>query len=768
MTAVAVWFEDVCAALRARPRHLLLAALTLGLLLGPFDRRLTLAAALGVLFAAVGVVRRPPLALALAVFTIGGSVLAHARLATLDVTRLRSLVGHELDARATVVERPRTLRFGGWSAAAVLVASRGAGERIVLRSRRDVPRPRVDVGDELHVRGLVEALAPWEGYQRVCGAHAAVVPRLARPTGHRRGGAAGAVDGVRRAAEGALLAGLPVAQAALARGMVLGQDDSLDDRTRADFRRSGLAHLLAASGQNVTLLAIVAAAVLGVLGLGLRGRLLGALALVALYVPLAGAGPSIVRAGVMGAAGLVAGLAGRPGSRAYALLLAAGITLALNPRSSADVGWQLSFAAVVAIGLLAGRWRDALQRRSVPRAVAETAGVSAAATVGTAPLMALHFGQLSLVSLPANLLAAPAVAPVVWLGSGAALLGQLGDGALGHTALHLATLLDAVAAFPLGFVGWVAHVAASVPGATAAVSVGGPLALAAIYGALGGLVASRRLRLLAVGAAAALVALAAWSRLHPPGPPSALTISFLDIGQGDATLVQHAGRSVLIDTGPPDGPILDRLRSAGVRRLDLLVLTHAQSDHEGAAPAILASLPVGAVLDGGLGRRSAERAAIERAERREAAREIVPDAGESLRMGPLALDVLWPHRADTADPAADDPNARAVVARLHDGAFDMLLTADAESSVTLPLDLSAVDVLKVAHHGSADPGLPQLLARLRPSVAAIEVGRHNSYGHPSPSTLRALRVVPNLVRTDRDGTVRLTVTGDRMELRTHA
>jgi competence protein ComEC len=88
--------------------------------------------------------------------------------------------------------------------------------------------------------------------------------------------------------------------------------------------------------------------------------------------------------------------------------------------------------------------------------------------------------------------------------------------------------------------------------------------------------------------------------------------------------------------------------------------------------------------------------------------------------------------------------------------------------VTLPLGLPPVDVLKVAHHGSADPGLRALLDRLHPAVAAIEVGAHNPYGHPSPSTIAALRSVPRVVRTDRDGTVRLTVRDGRMLVSTHA
>ncbi|HST42411.1 MAG TPA: ComEC/Rec2 family competence protein, partial [Conexibacter sp.] len=221
-------------------------------------------------------------------------------------------------------------------------------------------------------------------------------------------------------------------------------------------------------------------------GLGLRPRLAAALALIALYVPLAGAGPSIQRAGVMGAATTVAALAGRAASRWYALLLAAAATLALNPRASGDPGWQLSFAAVVAIALVTPAVSARLRRRRLPAPVADAVAMSLAATLGTAPLLAFHFEQLSLVSLPANLLAAPAVAPIMWLGMLAAALGQL--------AAPLALPLNTVNACLLGYVGAVAHEAASLRHASVRVALGGPLALAALYAAAALLIALLRRR----------------------------------------------------------------------------------------------------------------------------------------------------------------------------------------------------------------------------------------------------------------------------------
>jgi competence protein ComEC len=266
----------------------------------------------------------------------------------------------------------------------------------------------------------------------------------------------------------------------------------------------------------------------------------------------------------------------------------------------------------------------------------------------------------------------------------------------------------------------------------------------------------RRCPRAALPALAALLVAGVALGAHAPVAPARLTISALDVGQGDATLIQHAGHAVLVDTGPPDGPILARLREAGVTGLDVLVITHAQSDHEGGAAAVLAAHPVRLVLDGRDGHRTPDGDRFAAVARARGVRLAAPASGQRIRAGPIELDVLSPAPEPRALHADDDPNQRAIVAEVRDGAFRMLLTADAESDVLAGLPLEPVDVLKVSHHGSADAGLPALLARLRPRAAIVEVGRHNSYGHPAPATIAALRaVVPRVYRTDEDGTVRL-------------
>jgi competence protein ComEC len=375
-------------------------------------------------------------------------------------------------------------------------------------------------------------------------------------------------------------------------------------------------------------------------------------------------------------------------------------------------------------------------------------------------LMALHFEQVSLASLPANLVAAPAVAPVMWLGMGSIALAQVSPALCGP--------LNALNGSLLAYLEWIAHVAAQPPAAALPVRIGGAAGLAVAYVGLAAVLGlagrawhragsqRRRLALPAAVGASVVVAVVLAASQRDPVPPRAgeLVVSFLDIGQGDATLLQRDGASMLVDTGPPGGPILRRLAEAGVRRLDALLLTHAQTDHEGMALAVIRAYHPRLVFDGGAGWPTP----VQRALPATGARTIAAHAGQELTLGGVHVRLLWPPPPSPGWRPEGDPNGRAVVALASVGSFDLLLTADAESDVTGVLDLPDIDALKVAHHGSADPGLPALLARTRPEFAAIEVGRRNAYGHPAPSALAALRAaVPQVVRTDRDGTVRLHV-----------
>jgi competence protein ComEC len=744
------WLGTARGEVRVRPMHMAIGALVVGLAAGPRAPLAVLAALVVCPFLA----GRAGRALLLAVALLGGALLADARLAALDRTALAAGLGHATTARVWLLEPSRARGFGGRSAVVRL-----GRERVMVRTSRRVAWPRVRVGQELAVDGVLEPLRPADAWLRPRNVHAVLIADRLVATGRARGGIAGVLDRVRRRAEAALERGVPPPQAALLRGMVLGEDDALPDTMREDFQTSGLAHLVAASGQNVMLLCALVFALSAAIGLGLRARLVLALGLIALYVPLAGAGPSIQRAGVMGAAGVTAALAGRPASRWYALLLAAAVTLGLNPRADEEPGWQMSFAAVAAIMLLAAPLGDGLRRRGMPTGVAEAIALTVAATIGTAPLIALHFDRTSIVSLPANVLAAPAVAPVMWLGMAAATTGQIGAWA--------GAPFTALAGYPVAFVSWVGAAAAHLPHAAVVVSpwVVGAACVVAAAAILAP--AARRRSSVAVAALVAAVVWALHAPSRPPGAPMGLRVTFLDIGQGDATLIQDRRTAILVDTGPPDGGIVGRLRRAGVGRLDLLVVTHAQADHEGGAAAVVRAMPVELLLDGRDGVREPLGLRMAAEARRRRVRIAAPAAGQTLHAGRIVLRILSPAPEPAEAHVDEDPNQRAIVAEARVGRFRMLLTADAESDVLSTLDLQPVTVLKVSHHGSADPGLGALLERLRPRIAAIEVGAHNTYGHPVAATLQALRAAGAAVyRTDVDGTVRLEERDGRLVVAT--
>ena len=565
---------------------------------------------------------------------------------------------------------------------------------------------------------------------------------------------------IRQRGSAGLGEGMPAREAALTRGFVLGEDDQIDEKTEEDFRRAGLSHLLAVSGQNVTLLALLAMPLLGALGIPLRERLVWVLALIAVYVPVAGAGPSIQRAGVMGALGLLATLGGRRASRLYALTVAAVVTLAIDPGIAGDVGWQLSFAAVLGILLLASPLRErllgALGRGRWRRALAEGVAVTVAATLATAPLIAFHFETLSTTTLVANVLALPAVAPAMWLGMCAAALAQL-------PGVPLAPL-NGLDALLLAYVAQVAEWCAAPGWAELEVHLDGRGLAAAYLGLGAGVLACWRWPR-AVGALVA-VGLACWLPLPRPGgaaaepPVRGLRVEVLDVGQGDAILLQPAGApAVLVDGGPPGDGLARKLSEAGVDRLGAAIVTHDQSDHAGGIEELLGAFPVDRLLFARLRRGLLARATAAGADSQQIA------AGSELRVGALRLQVLWPPRELlTAATAGEDPNQLALVLEARWRDFSMLLTADAEAEA-VPLELGPVDVLKVAHHGSDDAGLPSLLERARPRLAVISVGRDNPYGHPTAGTLATLRShgVPTL-RTDESGDITIEVGPHSMHL----
>jgi competence protein ComEC len=618
--------------------------------------------------------------------------------------------------------------------------------------------------------------------------------------------AAGVLESVRRGSGRALATALPEPEAGLAAGILVGLRDEVDRRVAAAFTTAGVSHVVAISGWNI---AIVAAAAASMLRRTSRRRRSVAIVLaIVAYTAFAGASPSVVRAAAMAAVVLVARESGRPGRAAAALGAGVAILLVADPGLVADAGFQLSVLATAGLLAWATPLRDALDRRlggRLPGWLVETLALSLAAQLATLPVVLAAFGRLSLIAPVANLAVAPLVPPTMALGAvalGGGWLAELGAPAAIGTLLGLPAwaflrlliaVVDVSAAIPFASVEvtppWdvvLASLAAIVAlGLTPAVRprLGSALGESRRRGptrvpasrepALPDAPAirptghgpprrpSRASRVAAVllAASVAAVGLAAVHR-----PDGRVRVTVLDVGQGDAILVEgERGGRLLVDGGPDPQRLLvalDAQLPPWDRRLDLVVLTHPHEDHVAGLPAVLDRYRVGRVFEPGMrGPGPSYAAWTERL-----ATLGLPSGrlrtGDRFALDGIRFSVLWPDRGAVPEAPPDEGRAvnRASIVLLGIvGSGRFLLTGDAEDDVDEALverGLPRVDVLKVAHHGSRTATSEQLLGALRPAIAIVSTGEGNTYGHPAPPTLERIAAGgTRLFRTDRDGTV---------------
>jgi len=548
----------------------------------------------------------------------------------------------------------------------------------------------------------------------------------------------------------------PPREAGLLLGLALGDDSMLDAVVERDFRASGLSHLLVVSGGNVAMVLIPVLALGGALRLSRWPRFALGFGTVAFFVVLTGAEPSVMRAGVMAGLALIGVLLGRPRSSGSVLAGAVVALVTLDPALVWSVGFQLSVAATAGMVALATPFAERL--RLFPRPLAMAAGATLAAQVGVTPVLLFWFHEVPLSTILANILAFPVVAPSLLLGllaAGASLfvepLGRLLAGLALVPMRYLEAVADRLARAPMP---WITG------GGMATLVVG---VLAAVVLAWW-LRSGRRLPRAAIAGVLALAPLVVWTSATAAGPPAALTIRFIDVGQGDAALLTSpGGAAILVDGGPDPAIVATELVSLGVRRLDLMVATHPHADHIVGLPAVLARMPVGLFLEPGCPDDSPDHAELLEAARAEGASIRVPRAGEVLWVGDIRVEVLAP----TAcwDGTESDPNNDSIVLLASIGQDTVLLTGDVEIPAQEALLEAGVpleaDVFKVPHHGGAT-SVPEFFAAVDPEIAVVSTGQPNPYGHPTPEALSWLRATgTRIFRTDLAGDVVVTFEGGR-------
>ena len=544
----------------------------------------------------------------------------------------------------------------------------------------------------------------------------------------------------------------PAPERVLVPALVDGDDVGLDPAVADDFRATGLTHLLAVSGTNLTL--VVGSLLWLARGAGVRGRwllLVGAAGIVG-FVLLARTEPSVLRAAVMGSVALVA--LGTDGARRGPRTLGVAVTglLLVQPGLAVSAGFALSVLATAGIMLLAPGWRDAMARW-MPRWLAEAVAVPAAAQLACTPVVAGISGQVSLVAVAANLLAAPVVGPATVVG--------LAGGLVGLVAPPVGRLLGTVATWCVGWIVAVAERGAALPAAAVDWGTGVvPLTVLTALSLLLAVLAPRLLeRPLPTIALCLVTGVAVVGRLPSTSfAPAGWVLVVCDVGQGDA-LVLRAGEAsaVVVDVGPDPVAVDTCLTDLGVEHVPLVVLTHFHADHVEGLAGVLEGRQVDRVVTSPLLDPPEAVAAVSGLVAAAGAEAGVASYAAAERVGEVTLQSLAPVDSAPREGPGDGSTAndQSVVLLAEVGGVRVLLPGDLEppgqAALARALPDLAVDVLKVPHHGSRHQDL-DLLTGLGAELALVPVGADNDYGHPDPGLLAALEASgARVLRTDTDG-----------------
>lgn len=678
----------------------------------------------------------------------------------------QALAGTEGTISATAADWPRETAYGS----SVLVYLRPErGLPISTRLYLDDPSPDLRPGDTLTVPAelrLADTIAGEhtdyyyaKGILLVAyGEGEAEVSRPARPPWWTWPSYAA------RALEDSVARAFPDWAAPLVTALITGEDAGMDGGEYAALRRTGLSHVISVSGLHVSFLAGCLAALLGAWR---RRTAVISIALMFFFAGAVGNTPAVLRAAFMQSMLLLAPLVGREDDRATSLFTILMLLLAANPYAAASVSLQLSFAAVAGIYLFTGRLNDRL-RALLPsepegfwprlgRLAGEFVFASLSTTLGaivfTTPLTAVYFHSVSLIAPLANLL-------TLWAFS-LAFLGGLAVSLAGLALPALAGVLAWPVSLAVWFVQKVTAALARLPFASVSTqSVYLRLWLALVYGLLLLYLLwrgekKRPLVPIGLGTAALCGALVLNAAAQTGG---ALTVSVLDVGQGLSVALTSGGRTALVDCGgtgsdDPGDVAADYFQDLGLRRIDLVVLTHYHQDHAGGVPELLNRLDVGLLVLPDVEADDPLRAEITALAAEQGVETLFVSENTGVELGEAALTIYGPL-------GTGGGNEEGLSILCTAGEFDALITGDMNSAVEHRLvkygNLPDIELLVAGHHGSKYSTSEELLLETRPETAVISTG-YNTYGHPAPETLERLAAAGcDIYRTDWSGTVTVT------------
>lgn len=714
-----------------------------------------------------------PLMLTAALAGVVG-VVACSLAATQSLARADDIVTRPASSLRFVVETdPKLGDYGSWTFQASVRSEQGErlGRVWVGASQEAFDRARPRMGS------VVTAVGRWSSFEDDEWGRSmlsrGVVARLSASRLEPSGAQPGPVGAIRslRARVGEAMTGSVEVSAgvALTCGVVLGDTSSLEGtQVSEDFRNLGLTHLVAVSGSHLAVVAGILGALLKAVKLRPVPRCFVLLMGLAAYVVLSGVQPSAVRSFAMVVIALLAPIASRRAHGISSLSVAALALVLLSPSMAFEMGFELSVLSVLGIAAFsryASCWvRCALPTR-VPRAISEAIGLALVAQAFTLPVTLPAFGILPVLSPLANVVVGPLMSAQLVLGMASALACAISPASASVALAPCAALGQAICD--------VSSLMAGLPYAAVPCSIGSVPAMVALVCLCAAVylvwpAPSRRAGCILACGCGCLLALA-FVRVRYLGPDRVVV---LDVGQGDAILVQSGAHAVLVDTGPDDA-VVSALGRARVIHLDAVLLTHTDLDHVGGLDSLRGIVRVDSVIVArgvldAIVSESPELLATILDVARTDVRQVV--AGDKVEVGRACLDVIWPRATVEGGENRDSIVSVASFGAGAEDALRVLLTGDAEQDVTQPLaeagSIGDVDVLKVGHHGSAVSTSAGLLAAVSPELAVASAGVDNRYGHPTGQCRETLaRAGVPLLCTIWSGDVTLAVTGSGYEVR---
>ncbi|MCL5074162.1 MAG: DNA internalization-related competence protein ComEC/Rec2 [Chloroflexi bacterium] len=587
---------------------------------------------------------------------------------------------------------------------------------------------------------------------------------------------------------------LPEPQSSLAQGILLGRRSGIPAELLAAFNQTNTSHIIAISGFNISLIAGMLATLAG--RWNRRRAVLLVIVGVVLYTLLVGASASVMRAAIMSILAIGALYYGRPNDALTALAVAGVMMTGLNPFLLWDVAFQLSFLATAGLLLLQPLLQDWLRR--LPLWFRESLSVTLAAQLATLPIIVLNFYQASLVTPLANLLALPAFPGIMLWGGAAGLLGLLWAPLALPFAwiawLHLTYMISIVelcarlpfSSFSLtplpGALGWLYYavlLAALMLVQRRAHGISGPsqgtLWSRPFLGRAKGdqtAIQHQHLSLKTTLSTLLLLIVTAWAAIFAL-PDGKTHLTFFDVGQGDAILLQSpTNQKILIDGGPSPLAIsnaLGRRLPFWDRTIDLVIATHPHEDHITGLLAVMQRYRVKQVLDSGYPHNTPTYRRWLEAIREKGLKRTVAKAGQEITLGQgIRLEIIHPGE-ELLSGTPSDANNNSVVVRLRMGAATILLAGDLEEDGQRYLlrkgQALSSNILKVPHQGGHTALDSNFLAAVHPEAAIILVGKDNRFGHPAPETLEKLRGTP-VYRTDLNGTIEVVIDEAGYRIRT--